>query len=87
MQVERAFDALTERAQREILEAAKNQTQQRTKELLSAVDVDRFVKGEPACTHLEVHARFEVSFEQNLGPSSASCLKTLFYPMRVGNIA
>ena len=45
MQVERAFDALSERAQGEILKAAQSQAEHRTDELLQAVDMYRFVRG------------------------------------------
>ena len=45
MQVERAFDALSERAQGEILKAAQSQAEHRTDALLQAVDMDRFVRG------------------------------------------
>jgi len=47
MQVEKAFEALRERAEGNILEAAQAQVQQRTEKLLDAVDVDKFVQGEP----------------------------------------
>ncbi len=47
MQVEKAFDVLKEKAEGEILEAAKVQVAQRTEKLLSAVDVDKFLQGAP----------------------------------------
>lgn len=48
LQVERAFDALTEKAQAEIMEAAQAQAQQRVDKLLEAVDVGKFLHGEHA---------------------------------------
>ena len=51
VQVEWAFDALSERAQGEILKAAQSQAEHRTDALLQAVDMDRFVRGTPeSCT-------------------------------------
>ena len=47
MQVEKAFEALRERAEGNVLEAAQAQVQQRTEKLLDAVDIDKFVQGEP----------------------------------------
>jgi hypothetical protein len=48
VKVERAFDALTEKAQAEIMEAAQAQAQQRIDKLLEAVDVAKFLHGELA---------------------------------------
>ena len=48
LQVERAFDALSEKAQAEIMEAAQAQAQQRVDKLLEAVDVGKFLHGELA---------------------------------------
>ena len=45
VQVEKAFDALSERAQGEILKAAQSQAEHRTDALLQAVDMDQFVRG------------------------------------------
>lgn len=58
VQVERAFDVLKEKAEGEILEAAKAQVAQRTEQLLSVVDVDKFLRGAPwlpscaSCQHM-----------------------------------
>ena len=46
--MERAFDALTEKAQAEIMETAQAQAQQRLDKLLEAVDVGKFLHGELA---------------------------------------
>ena len=43
--MERAFNALKEKAEVDILEAAKAQVAQRTEKLLSVVDVDKFLQG------------------------------------------
>ncbi|CAK0763511.1 hypothetical protein CVIRNUC_003065 [Coccomyxa viridis] len=45
--VEKAFDALSERAQGEVLKAAQSQAEHRTDALLQAVDMDQFVRGAP----------------------------------------
>jgi hypothetical protein len=46
--VERAFDALTEKAQAEIMETAQAQAQQRIDQLLGTLDVGKFLHGELA---------------------------------------
>ena len=62
--MERAFDALKETAEGEILEAAKAQVAQRSEKLLSAVYVGKFLQGAPqfsSCLVQHTHRRAAAS--------------------------